>query len=459
MQVLLLLCGKILLLILCSRQCWSYEIPNIKLELLNNGFSLSLADEPGIRKVLYYIKLNNVCPGLIDLIVEPNPNWKTTQLSAALKPKDKVNLSILVNYNGEAYKETQYIIVGENGNVAKKSPKKQTPESRCGGQKKSDRPKDDCEPSQTIVKGLTNICKNQLIFEENFNDDKLDLTKWSFDIRSLLTGRQNEEFVLFDNEQENLFLLNGTLYIKPTFTQASVRTAAFDFGSRCTPVENIVKECRSMTQYPFTYIPPINSSNIHTKNSFQFKYGRVEIRAKLPKGDWLLPYITLESRGTLLENRKQIRIAFARGNEQLLTANPMKDIGGRRLYGGLVKNIEQHQTDFKELYATEHFANDFHVYTLTWSNNSISLAVDDRTYGEFQGNLNEFNEGFFISLGVSAGGHLEFPDNLVNSEEKPWQNTSPKAIGIFWRNIKDGKITWPGDNQAMRIDYVKVYAV
>lgn len=35
--------------------------------------------------------------------------------------------------------------------------------------------------------------------------------------------------------------------------------------------------------------PPVRSALVHTTDTFAFKYGRVEIRAKLPTGDWLWP--------------------------------------------------------------------------------------------------------------------------------------------------------------------------
>ena len=38
---------------------------------------------------------------------------------------------------------------------------------------------------------------------------------------------------------------------------------------------------------------PIQSAKITTQESFSFKYGRVEVRAKLPQGDWLWPAIWL----------------------------------------------------------------------------------------------------------------------------------------------------------------------
>jgi len=39
------------------------------------------------------------------------------------------------------------------------------------------------------------------------------------------------------------------------------------------------------------YINPVMSGKLTTVNSFSFTYGRVEVRAKLPKGDWLWPAI------------------------------------------------------------------------------------------------------------------------------------------------------------------------
>lgn len=40
-------------------------------------------------------------------------------------------------------------------------------------------------------------------------------------------------------------------------------------------------------------INPIQSAKITTVSSFSIKYGRVEVRAKLPQGDWLWPAIWL----------------------------------------------------------------------------------------------------------------------------------------------------------------------
>jgi len=38
-------------------------------------------------------------------------------------------------------------------------------------------------------------------------------------------------------------------------------------------------------------MPPIVTPRINTKETFAFQYGRIEIRAKLPKGDWIVGII------------------------------------------------------------------------------------------------------------------------------------------------------------------------
>lgn len=57
---------------------------------------------------------------------------------------------------------------------------------------------------------------------------------------------------------------------------------------RCTAVVDTEAECKRTAQH-FTILPPVVSCKIKTKQTFTFKYGRVEIRAKLPKGDWMFP--------------------------------------------------------------------------------------------------------------------------------------------------------------------------
>lgn len=54
--------------------------------------------------------------------------------------------------------------------------------------------------------------------------------------------------------------------------------------NRCTG-EFGSEECNSIIQI----LPPVISGKVHSATSFSFKYGRVEVIAKVPKGDWIYP--------------------------------------------------------------------------------------------------------------------------------------------------------------------------
>jgi beta-glucanase (GH16 family) len=78
-------------------------------------------------------------------------------------------------------------------------------------------------------------------------------------------------------------------------TEAGVKTGSLNLWGG-TPAD----QCTSNAFYGCernaasgNYINPIQSARLRSLESFSFKYGRVEIRAKLPKGDWIWPAIWL----------------------------------------------------------------------------------------------------------------------------------------------------------------------
>lgn len=50
----------------------------------------------------------------------------------------------------------------------------------------------------------------------------------------------------------------------------------------------IENECKRFA-FGSYILPPVISGRLNTKSSFNFQYGRIQIRAKLPRGDWLFP--------------------------------------------------------------------------------------------------------------------------------------------------------------------------
>lgn len=66
--------------------------------------------------------------------------------------------------------------------------------------------------------------------------------------------------------------------------------------------------------------PPVRNGRLHTRGSFGFRYGRVQIRAQLPTGDWLFPalwMLPVHSRYGGWPRSGEIDLMESRGNAEL----------------------------------------------------------------------------------------------------------------------------------------------
>ena len=105
-----------------------------------------------------------------------------------------------------------------------------------------------------------------LVWSDEFNGTSIDETKWNFENGTgypVLTDWGNGEVQYYSNRPENIQVSNGSLKI------------------------NAVQENFGGKSY--------SSGRIRSKGNFDFKYGRIEARIKIPKGNglwpafWLLP--------------------------------------------------------------------------------------------------------------------------------------------------------------------------
>lgn len=135
------------------------------------------------------------------------------------------------------------------------------------------------------------FCSGDLIFEDNF--DNLDFGKWRHGMT--MAGGGNYEFQWYVNDRSNTWTSGGNLHIRPTFT-ADVFGEDFVYWGRAVIPEH---ECTDSYNWGCdrtgngeNIINPIRSGLVSTWNSFAFKYGIMEIRAKMPAGDWLWPAVS-----------------------------------------------------------------------------------------------------------------------------------------------------------------------
>jgi hypothetical protein len=123
------------------------------------------------------------------------------------------------------------------------------------------------------------------------------------------------------NDPENIYIGNDeTLYLRPTLQNPSLITnnTVVDLrGHGCTGRH--WTDCVAATNTTNgTILNPVRSARINTKMGANIRYGRVEVTAKLPQGDWLWPSIfMLPKNNTYGEWPKsgEIDIVQSRGND------------------------------------------------------------------------------------------------------------------------------------------------
>ncbi|KAJ3274548.1 hypothetical protein HDU76_010705, partial [Blyttiomyces sp. JEL0837] len=211
-----------------------------------------------------------------------------------------------------------------------------------------------------------NFC---LKFQDDFNT--LDVNKWTHDIT--LRGGGNWEFEWYTNNRSNSMNLWGSA-----------------FGVTCT--DNGDYGC-SRTSDGTHIINPIQSALLRSVNSYNFRYGKVEVVAQLPKGDWIWPAIWMLPKKSAYGQwpaSGEIDIMESRGND------PSYQWGGRDKMGS---TLHWGPDFFHNRYSKTHseyklpsgtFSDGFHTFGLLWTPDYIQTYVDDPSNVILNVTLNDF---------------------------------------------------------------------
>jgi len=232
-------------------------------------------------------------------------------------------------------------------------------------------------------------------------------------------------------------------------------------------------------------INPIMSARVRSTESFAFKYGRVEIRAQLPKGDWLWPAIWMLPKDNFYgdwPSSGEIDIMESRGNPNTCDVGGVNTFGSTLHYGPnwLQDAWDKAHADYVTPKGQPDLSSGFHNYGLEWYKDGLKTTIDGKTVldvpfdksmfiqGKFDNkffnpwkyeteNSAPFNQEFYFIFNVAVGGvNGYFPDNKC---DKPYRNDDSHSVNAFY-NAKDKWYpTWkPTTNaSAMKIDYVRVW--
>ena len=168
------------------------------------------------------------------------------------------------------------------------------------------------------------------------------------------------------------------------------------------------------------------SSRLTTQDKFNVKYGRVDIRALLPKGQGIWPALWM-----LGKNIKQV--SWPKCGE----IDIMELVGGTDkdnvVYGTAHwdNNNSHAQYGGNTKLASGTFADEFHVFSIVWDAKKIVWYVDDKQFHIIDttpAGLSEFQEDYFLLLNLAIGG--DWPGK-------------PNSATVF--------------PQQMKVDYIRVF--
>lgn len=235
-------------------------------------------------------------------------------------------------------------------------------------------------------------------YDEFDGTGSLDSSKWAYDTVDYIgNGWGNGEEQTYTNSTNNVTMENGSLKIKVH---------------------------KTATGY--------TSGRIKTKGKFEFKYGRVDIKAKLPtvQGSWPALWML----GANIDGADGVGWPQC-GEIDIMEQFQNKNSVSATLHWYDSNNVNADNPLGQASYGQSKSGSsydDWHVYTLDWTPSNIKVYVDDVEYFSMSTSSSSlpFNENFFLLFNVAMGG--------TNG-------------GPIDPNLSIGYL------DAMEVDYIKVY--
>lgn len=159
------------------------------------------------------------------------------------------------------------------------------------------------------------------------------------------------------------------------------------------------------------------SSRLITKGKQQFKFGRIDIRAALPKGKGVWPALWM-----LGSNIDAVGWPACGEIDIMELTGDLPNRVLSTVHFGQNLGSHQYKSQSKYLSGGDDFNKEFHVFSMNWKADIIEFMIDDEVYhtitpASLNGAPYPFNKNFFFIFNVAVGGNL--PGNPDNSTAFP----------------------------------------
>ncbi|KAJ5612463.1 hypothetical protein N7510_005657 [Penicillium lagena] len=343
-----------------------------------------------------------------------------------------------------------------------------------------------------------------LILDDDFSTLNLDV--WSHEVQ--LNGFGTGSFDWTTADSKNSFVDSDGLHILPTLTTESTNitpsqlmngyTVNLTAAGTCTSKNQRVSDLNQNSECAVhsnatsgEIINPVQSARLTTFGKKTITYGRIEVVAKFPAGDWLWPAIWMMPQGNVYgpwPASGEIDIAESRGNDAQIYPLGNNIISSAMHWGTTYEN-DAYEKSYGEWGAKRtKYSDGFHTFGLEWSEDYLFTWLDGRlrqvlffnfkknknmwTYGDFADDTvngsaptdpwqtgrdnTPFDQPFYLILNVAVGGtNGYFPDDVGG---KPWTDGSKTPARDFWLANNTWLPSWgEPEDRAMIVKSVRMW--
>lgn len=289
----------------------------------------------------------------------------------------------------------------------------------------------------------------QLIWEDDFNGNSLDQSKWAHDIG---TGSQYGMWGWGNGELQ---------YYQPQNTILNNGIAKIEVKEE----PNGIVDSWGASSY-------FSSSKITTKGIFDFRYGKVEARIKTIDGQGFWPAFWMLPTGGSWPCDGEIDIMEQWGNNYLTNSTTGAAHIGTCPYSQSTHFYES----FSSYISSGSYADDFHTYSVIWKEDTITWYVDEielfslnpssywsiPSQSAWPFNANEWY--LMINLAITQAGpnsNTVFPNQMEIDYVRVYQEntTSIESVreneNIIYPNPSNNYIVFKGNN----LKYIRIYNI